>query len=285
MFFELKYPIRPQYLTPGTERRSGILMPGVSFLVDHDTGNPGSTAFGNVSYYERTNNADPTASAHDFVDDGDIVECIPFLTGTPEKAWHVLYNVTTDNQMFGHDANDYAGGFELCYGNGIDLYAAYDRYKWLNAFACYKYGLDPARRITGHHILDPRRKTDPMNAFKILGMTFQDNIDEIVKEYNSCVDVPNHKPLGDVLDDGIQNEIIDTWISPSWYQAKGDYQQYIHWLADSLRDPVEINPGVATTVIATWLSPAWYATSDTGKQNHLRDLANALRTAAGIPIS
>ncbi len=52
------------------------MSPGVRFIVAHDTGNPGSTAANNVSYYERSRN-DQSASAHIFVDDKEILECIP----------------------------------------------------------------------------------------------------------------------------------------------------------------------------------------------------------------
>ena len=52
------------------------MSPGVRFIVAHDTGNPGSTAAANVKYYERSRN-EMSASAHIFVDDKEIVECIP----------------------------------------------------------------------------------------------------------------------------------------------------------------------------------------------------------------
>ncbi|MDA0616973.1 N-acetylmuramoyl-L-alanine amidase, partial [Acinetobacter baumannii] len=114
-----------QYLTKPSKRRSGLLMsPGVRFVVAHDTGNPGSTAAANVRYYESSRDVQ-SASAHIFVDDKQILECIPALTGTPEKAWHVLYNVETDNRMFGLNANDAAIGVEYCFGDNIDADEAY----------------------------------------------------------------------------------------------------------------------------------------------------------------
>ena len=99
MAFTLRFQITPRYLTSPSKRRSGLRMsPGVRFIVAHDTGNPGSTAANNVSYYERSRN-EISASAHLFVDDKEIIECVPALTDTPEKAWHVLYKVQTDDQM------------------------------------------------------------------------------------------------------------------------------------------------------------------------------------------
>lgn len=57
MPFKQKYQIIPSYLTNYTRRRSGLLIsPAVKFIVAHDTGNPGSTAVNNVSYFERTVN-------------------------------------------------------------------------------------------------------------------------------------------------------------------------------------------------------------------------------------
>ncbi|MCX7610272.1 MAG: N-acetylmuramoyl-L-alanine amidase [Ignavibacterium sp.] len=186
MSFQMKYTVTPTYLTPNTKRRSGIQMPAVKFIVAHDTGNPGSTAKGNVSYYNRSAN-DMSASAHIFVDDKEIIECIPALTGKPEKAWHVLYNRTEDNGLYGDDANDVAIGVELCYGGKINNEEAYKRYVWVLAYICYKFNLDPSKHITGHFILDPQRKTDPENALKTMGKSFKQLLEDVKKEYNNCL--------------------------------------------------------------------------------------------------
>jgi N-acetylmuramoyl-L-alanine amidase CwlA len=187
MSFKMKYDIKKDYLTSNSKRRPGIKMPGVEFMVAHDTGNPGSTAEGNVGYYERSRNS-MSASAHIFVDDNSIVECIPFLTGTPEKAWHVRYNVTKDNQMYGDDANDVAGGVELCWGSGINADEAYKRYIWVLAYSCYKFGINPGTHLTGHEILDPGRKIDPSNGLKKSnGKNLSTLIKDVVNEYNECL--------------------------------------------------------------------------------------------------
>lgn len=90
MSFTVKYPIIPRYLTSGTKRRSGkAISPAVKFIVAHDTGNPNGTANGNVQYYERSRN-DISASAHLFVDDREIIECVPALTGPPESVARAL---------------------------------------------------------------------------------------------------------------------------------------------------------------------------------------------------
>lgn len=252
--FKIKYEITPRYLTGGSLRRPSLPIRSVRFLVAHDTGNHGSTAANNVSFYERSRN-ETEASAHIFVDDTEIIECIPFLTGPPEKAWHVVYNTPIDNAIFGVDSNDCAGGVELCYGGSIDGDEAYKRYVWVMAYACWRYGLNPATDITGHYIVDPTRKVDPKNAFKPLGRSFTDFIADVVAEYAECT-------KGDeiMLDKGVAVTVINTWLKPSWDKAKasskeaescGDSEkaaiydeqaEYIHWLANKIREGSGLGP-------------------------------------------
>jgi N-acetylmuramoyl-L-alanine amidase len=187
--FKMKYEITPMYLTPKTKRRPAEPLDAIQFVVAHDTGNPNSTAIGNVKYYEQCNNVD-YASAQLFVDDKNIIECIP--TGlinneTPEKAWHVVYNTKVDNYLFGCEANDAAIGIEYCFGDNIDAQESYKRFIWVTAYICYKYKLDPKTKITGHHILDPSRKIDPKNGLKkSLGITYEQYLLDVVKEYENC---------------------------------------------------------------------------------------------------
>ncbi len=183
----MRYQIATSYLPKPSKRRSGIAMsPGVKFIVAHDTGNPNSTSQGNVAYYERSRN-DESASAHLFVDDKQIIECIPALEGSPpEKAWHVLYKVPTDNQLFGYNANDAAIGVEYCYGEKIDADEAYRRYVWVIAYACAKFGLDPSRSVVGHFFLDPHRKTDPVTGLAHGRRTYDQLLRDVVSEYVAC---------------------------------------------------------------------------------------------------
>lgn len=186
MSFREKYIVTPRYLTPGSRRRSGRkLDPGVKFAVAHDTGNLNSTARGNVAYYERSRN-DMSASAHIFVDDNEILECIPALTGPPEKAWHVLYNVTTDDKLYGYNANDAAIGVEYCFGDKIVAQEAYNKYVWVLAFICYKFGLDPASKIVGHCFLDPQRKTDPVTGLLRSRRTYDQLLRDVAAEFEQC---------------------------------------------------------------------------------------------------
>ena len=185
-FDETRFPITQRYLTAGSKRRSGkLISPGVRFIVAHDTGNPNSTANGNVRYYENSRN-EMSASAHLFVDDTAIIECIPALTNKPEKAWHVLYGVQTDNNLYGVNANDVAIGVEYCYGNGIVADEAYKRYVWVMALLCYKFSLDPRTSIVGHFFLDPQRKTDPVTGLAHSRRTYEQLLRDIVDEFVDC---------------------------------------------------------------------------------------------------
>lgn len=151
-----KYTINSDYVKAGTKRRPGTKRPHTLFVVAHDTGNPGSTAAGNVNYYKNSAN-DQYASAHYFVDDKQILKCIP----RSERAYHVIYDVTTDNAKYGDDANDAAVGVELCYGGKIDMKEAYARYVWLIAYLLKTDKLS-ADKVAGHFELDPARKVDPV---------------------------------------------------------------------------------------------------------------------------
>ncbi|UVI32102.1 N-acetylmuramoyl-L-alanine amidase [Paenibacillus spongiae] len=183
--FKEKYQITPKYLSKPSKRRSGIKMTKVRFIVAHDTGNKNSTAIGNIGYYQNSRN-DMSASAHIFLDDKGIWECIPALTGTPEKAWHVLYEKPNDNAMYGYEANNCAIAVEYCYGDNINANEAYKRYVWVLAYICFKFGLNPSKDIVGHHILDPQRKSDPKSGLAHSGRTYEQLLIDVVKEYEDC---------------------------------------------------------------------------------------------------
>ena len=159
----LNATFRHDYIPVKTERRSGSSLIGPQFIVAHDTGNNNSTAKNNVDYYKNSANS-VSASAHIFVDNKESVLTIPLN----EKAWHVRYNVTTDNRLFGYNANDAAIGIELCYFSGdySRSLKAYQNYVKVIANLCTTYELDPSTKIVGHEELDPTRRTDPTNALK-----------------------------------------------------------------------------------------------------------------------
>lgn len=168
--------ITQKYLPPNTLRRPSIPILGVKFIVCHDTDNDGSTALQNVDYYIRSAN-ETEASAHAFVDDKGVIECIPLN----EKAYHVRRVVSKDNEMFSADAIDYSLGVEICYSTkGIfDSKLAYNNYVEYIKGLCAKYGLDPRKHVVGHYTLDPTRRSDPINAFSKIGKDWTTFINDL----------------------------------------------------------------------------------------------------------
>jgi hypothetical protein len=215
MSFEIKYPITSRHLPLNSKRRSGqLIKPTVKFIVAHDTGNPKSTAANNVAYYSRTCN-DDFASAHIFVDDKEILECIPALTvDKPEKAWHVRYNVTGDNELYGYEANDAAVGVEYCYGLNINADESYKRYVWVLAYICHKFNLDPKRAIVGHFVLDPGRKTDPKSGLAISGRKYEQLFDDVANELKECIEGLPDEPTNKIINNQ-SNKIMRVIKNPS----------------------------------------------------------------------
>lgn len=172
-------PTITQKLIPSpTKRRPGIPIQGVKFIVMHDTGNDGSTALNNVNYYINTAKLEE-ASAHFFVDDLGIINCIP----ETEKAYHVRRITTVDNERFGCDSIDYALSIELCYGSNWSKernMKSYNNYVELTAYLCKKYNLDPRTKLVGHNELDPTRRTDPLNAFSFIKVTWSQFINDVI---------------------------------------------------------------------------------------------------------
>lgn len=175
-------PITEKLIPSNTKRRSGQKLLGVSFLVSHDVGNPGTTAQGNANYFINSAN-EMEASAHYFVDDKNIICVIP----EGEKSWHVRYVSPKDNEIYGKDANNWALGIELCYGGAIDNKKAYQNYVELHAYLCQKYSLNPEQNITGHFVLDPVRRNDPLEAFRVIGKTWF----EYIRDVNDLIPKPN----------------------------------------------------------------------------------------------
>lgn len=165
-------PFRSLPLPSPSKRRSGAKIGKVGFIVLHDTGNPGSTAAQNVAYYTRTAH-ETSASAHLFVDDREIVECVPtgLSGGSAEKAWHVRYDMPGDNELYGDDANDVAIGVELCFGGGINNPLAVTNYVAVLAELVKLHRLDPVKDLCTHQFLDPRRRTDPANGLRASNTT------------------------------------------------------------------------------------------------------------------
>lgn len=170
--------ITQKYIPTNTFRRPGIKLQGVKFIVCHDTGNLNSSAMQNVDYYIKSAN-EIKASAHTFIDDASIIECIPL----DEIAYHVRRASEIDNSVYGVDAIDWALSVELCYFTDLERSRiAYNSYVEYIKGLCDKYVLNPATGLIGHYKLDPLRRTDPLNAFTRIGKTWEDFIKDVSAE-------------------------------------------------------------------------------------------------------
>lgn len=212
----MSYEITREYIKNGNAR-SGQKINNVRFIVSHDIGNGGSTARANRNYF---NNHQPSASAHTFIDDKEILEIVPLW----EKAWHVQYNKPIDNRLFGDDANDCAIGVELCHGGSIDFNEAYKKYVCYHAYLCKQFALNPYKDIVGHYTLDPERRSDPLNAFKPHGISWTKFISDVVDALGGKVaEAPktqvktevvtkpsNEKELKTLVKNGDRGQIVKT---------------------------------------------------------------------------
>ncbi|NGZ74849.1 peptidoglycan recognition protein family protein [Saccharibacillus alkalitolerans] len=320
-----KYPIERRYIAKRSNTRPGLrLTTGApAFFVAHDTGNPGAGAENHYRYFNSL--ADRSASAHTFIDDVKILEIIPAGTGPDpaEKAWHVIYNVTTDNERFGYNANDAALGVELCYGGGIDFEEAYKRFVWYLAFCCKKWNKDPRLFIPSHKQLDPARKIDCDNALKFGGRTLKDLIADVTAELGSIGGAspapnPGSSPVTDPkppqseapstdfvpLPADMALALIAEYVRPAWAAARAANRQpeadHFHRLAVNLRSAagideaggrlpaaVKLHKSNVQELIFRWLSPAWYRAKEEGDAqaaDAAHERADRLRLAAGLPV-
>lgn len=173
----MRYTITRDYIDRGNSR-PGTANSTIRFIVSHDTGNAGSTAYANRNYFD---NVQPSASAHTFIDDRYILEIIPLN----EVAYHVRNNVTTDNRLYGANANNAAIGVELCWGGNINFNEAYKRYVWYHAYLLDRFGLDPDEDIVAHSTLDPSRRTDPQNALRRYGISWNQFLADVKESYQT----------------------------------------------------------------------------------------------------
>lgn len=295
---ERRYINKRQNVRPGTRLVSGT--PG--FLVAHDTGNPGATADNHFNYFQTLINR--SASAQVFIDDKKILEIIPTGTGPDpaERAWHVLYNVTTDNKLYGDDANDIALGVELCYGGKINTLDAYKRFVWYLAYCCDMWKLNPLTHIPSHKQLDPTRKSDVDQALRTIGKTLKDLLYDVVKVMQEEPAVIA-APAAVQLPTNVAQALIDDYVSPAWFVARkaGDSvgTLHLHNLANNLRlaARIPLQPGSVALftqlpksnvqeLVFRWLSPGWMAAKVKGDKiamSFYNNTANHLRAAAGMP--
>jgi len=178
--------IKTKLIPKGTLRRSGQLTAPILFITLHDTGNPNSTAMNNVNYYIDSCNYQK-ASAHIFVDDKEAIMCIPAFEKS-EKAWHVMYDPTVDNELYGDDANDCSIGVECCYfPNDVNrTLKAYKNYVEV-VVQLLKFHKLSHEKTLSHKALHKQRKVDPDNMLKVVGKIQSQLEADIRKEYEDSV--------------------------------------------------------------------------------------------------
>lgn len=180
-------PVRYDWLPIGTRRSGQKLTSGKPvFAVAHDTGNPNTSAQDNINYYKNSYNIDWSlvASAHIFVDDKECVVCIPVT----EKAWHVLYNTTIDNNWYGIDANDGAFGVEGSYYDDKERSKkSLDNMARVMAYLVNYWEIDYKTEVPGHQNIQSD-KVDPGNLLQAAGYTRNiSNFDKQVAKYMNGV--------------------------------------------------------------------------------------------------
>lgn len=191
-------PVRYELLPVGTRRSGQKLTSGTpAFAVAHDTGNLNTTAQDNVNYYKNSYNIDwaLVASAHIFVDDKEAIICIPVT----EKAWHVIYNATTDNDWYGADANDVAFGVEGSYfTDKARSKKSLDNLARVMAYLCNYWKIDYKTEMPGHQDIQAG-KVDPGNLLEHAGYSRNiSNFDKLVGKYIDGVSDSSKEPSKDL---------------------------------------------------------------------------------------
>ena len=145
--------IKQDLLTINKYSRPGSRLLSVRKLVIHYVANAGTTAKQNRNFFEmRKTGKHGYGSAHYFVDDTEIIQCIP----DNEIAYHVGAAKYTD---YGLSISSYPNartiGIEFCHPDetGKPNYATYKRLVELCKKLCCRYKLDPMNDITTHNAI------------------------------------------------------------------------------------------------------------------------------------
>lgn len=191
MAIKNKYEIEQRYITNRLARSQEKLDSGEpDFFVGHETANNTATADGHYLYFQ---NITFQASAHTFIDAIKILEIIPL----DEKSWHVQYQKTIDNALYGDDANDVGIGVELCRTGKFS--EAYDRYVWYFAYLCQKFNKNPKNHIVAHSLLDPQRRSDPQSWLAPHGVSWSEFINDVQHYFDNWHgETKNVEPKPDV---------------------------------------------------------------------------------------
>jgi N-acetylmuramoyl-L-alanine amidase len=168
----MPYTITEKLLPIGMNRPGTLIK--VRGIVSHRTGNTnaGTDALAHYGFFAGGNR---NASAHYFVDSGNILRIIP----EDEMSWHA--GLITSKAWTLGNPNTWAIGVELCENFPFmspEGDAAYRKYVWLHADICRRRNLEPRKDIHGHFMIDPvNRGEDPKGLFN-WGMF----IDDVARE-------------------------------------------------------------------------------------------------------
>lgn len=154
----MSYPISEQLIK---YNRSGKRLSPKGYVI-HATDTPGASAQNEHDYF---NSGDRGASAHYFVDWGEIVRCIP----ESEQAWHA-----------GPTANNRFLSVEMCEPKGTDrikFEQVWLRTVWLVADACARYGWNTRDNVFSHRgiaaMYGETDHTDPIGYLAQYGHTWE----------------------------------------------------------------------------------------------------------------
>lgn len=117
------------------------------------------------------------AYGHFIIDDLEIIECIPALTGRAGYIEQARF-VETRTDAGDLDAHESALAVNLCFGGAVEGSECFKNCAGLAAFACWWFGLNPGTDIKRAAELDLARK-DPDRALAAAGKKFADLIGAI----------------------------------------------------------------------------------------------------------
>lgn len=222
---------REEFIPVNQFSRPGSPLRVVRNIVIYYTANPGATAANHVRYFGQTiarqnpndNTPDTYASAHMFVDATEAVLIIPFS----EMAYHAS------------QANPYSIGVEMCVeADGTFAPDTERRTVQIVAELCKQYGLNPLWDVIRHYDVTGKICPKPYVDDPAAWEAFRQAVDQTMKGED--------EPM---LDPGVAQTIINTWIKPDWQGAEEakagaspetvaaltKQQKYYNWLANQLR--------------------------------------------------
>lgn len=143
------FPIQTRLLTPNQYSRPQRKLRAVKGIVIHWTANEGrgANAEANRRFFEnRKFGKTGYGSAHYFVDDKEILLCLP----ESEMSYHVGAN-SYKTKHFGSYPNDCTLGIEMCVNADGKFSVVYDQTVELTAHLVRKYNLNPDKDIARHY--------------------------------------------------------------------------------------------------------------------------------------